>query len=78
MQYKRKPIFISEYAPVGEWRLVDSRNIKFCVDTMYWFHWTDWKEVVNIPITKHKQLVCCFQMSRTQARHLACIYNIAE
>lgn len=76
VKYKGKPIFISLDAAENEWRLVDNDSIKFCKDPMFWYHWTGWKEIHNVPILKDKQVVCAFQFARVLARHLACIFNI--
>lgn len=78
VQYKKTPIIFDAEAPEGEMRFIDKKEIKFLVDPMFWFRWTDYKEPINLPFQKHKQIVCDCNMGRVQARRLGCIFNISE
>ncbi len=78
VQYKRKPVMFDAEAPVGEMRFIDKKQIKLLTDPMFWFRWTDYKEPLNLPFQKHKQIVCDCNMGRIQARRLGCIFNITE
>ena len=75
--YKDMPIIRDKEAPVGELRMITNDQISFEVDPDYWFEWTGWKEIPNLPFTTVKQVVCVFQMCRSAARGLGCIYNIS-
>ncbi len=76
VKYKSAPIAVSKYATVGQLRMIDSSGIVFCVNPAAWFQWTAWKEQVNVPITKHRQLLSNVQLARKEARVTGCIYNI--
>jgi len=77
-QYKRKPLIFDNEAPSGEMRFIDRRHFKMAIDPEYWFAWTDWKEAVNLPFTKFKQVLCDLNLCTNARRRLGCIFNISE
>lgn len=78
IQYKGVPIVFSSESSSGEMRFVDKRHCKMAVDPMFYYGWTDWKEVPNVPFSKHAQLVLDLQMCRGNPRRLGCLFSIAE
>jgi len=77
IKYKGADIIMSKLAPSGEMRAIDDRAIDLCVDSDNWFDWTDWKEQVNVPKTKHKQILSVCATARNSAENLGCIDNIS-
>lgn len=76
LHYKGAPLVFDNEAPAQEMRFIDRRHVKFAIDPEYWFTWTDWKEALNVPFTKHKQVVCDLNLCTNARRRLGCIFNI--
>jgi hypothetical protein len=78
VQFKHIPIIHDKDAAAGEMRFIDNNAIVFCVDSLFWMKWTDWKELTNVPFTDVKQIVGDCNLARRSARNLGCIGNITK
>jgi hypothetical protein len=65
------------FIPSGELRFCHSEFFYFCVDSRYDYAWTDWKEQVNVPFTRHKQLLTTCATARSAGRGFGCLFNIS-
>lgn len=77
-QYKRKPIIDDADAAAGQWRMVDNRAIKYCVDPQYELVWTGEKPIPNVMFTTVDQIALICNLVRLSARWVGCLYNITE
>ncbi len=78
VKYKTIAMIFDLLAPSGEMRFVDSATMKMFADPMFWFAWTGFKEVPDVPFLEVKQIVNRFQFGMTERRTQGCLFNISE
>lgn len=77
-QFKEMPILRDKDLPAGEMRFIHNEYLYFCVDSMFDFFWTPWKEQVNVPVTKHQQILTVCNLARSAGRCFSCLFSISE